>query len=348
MAKNKSKPNKRKPKKISNGDHSRFLGNTKVISKRVFSWFSNVLVNFKKTHLILFNFLGALILGAPPYLIIHYYQIESFAEEVKKLIPFIGPLLDNNVIWGVVLSGAWIFIWLTVYNFLKKMVSKSPDRWVDIPQVLLSTLDNIVGVKEQRFRRELLRMQNNPDIANSDGDIFRNITNPTDQLKELIKGVYTAINVLIQKDPSVQNYQLKVNLAAINADRNIEKIFFHHPSNHPVRSTLENLNKPNSTIKIAVNSRKIVVIESVLDESKRPSPKFAVTDHSRDEEDGSLICFPVFYEPLNQVIFVISVFIDVPYYFKSKFSKTYTALLKLFELRSKLEYALLGLHSRGQ
>ncbi|APB99863.1 hypothetical protein A4F89_11210 [Polynucleobacter asymbioticus] len=288
---------------------------------------------------------GAAFLGAPAFLLGHYYEIEPFARAVKKISPELGELLDNNVLIGVTLSGLWIFIAINIYKYLKSLTQTVPDGWSDIPVTLLKSLDNIVGAKEQRFRKEfvahIVNAEKKEESASAQA-IFKKITQPTEQLNELIKGLYTTINALLTKEQATK-FILRINLAAIGPNGHIKSIFCHYPSNHSVRSSIESLNRPTSTIRTAVATKQMVIIESILDEGKSLHPKFIITDQSRDEDDGSLICYPISYEPLNQVVFVVSIFIDIPYYFKPKYRDIYRQILKPFELRMKLEYALLGL-----
>ena len=172
--------------------------------------------------------------------------------------------------------------------------------------------------------------------------VFDFITQPGQQLNELMQGVYSTVDTLL-KAQEIGKYVLKVNLAAIDPKQCVKSIHFHFPSNHPVRSSLAALNSPDSSIKNAIRKKKIVVLESIHMESIRSKPSFVVTDASRADEDGSLICYPVMYDPVGAVVFVISIHIDQPGTFKPKFSTSYVELLKPFALRIKLEYALLAL-----
>lgn len=308
-----------------------------------FKLFVNWSAGHLRRHRLIARFLGASILVCPPLIINSYYQVEAFANEIKKISPYIADLLDGHIFVGILMAGFWGFLALTVYSYAKSLLQKDPAGWSDIPSILLTVLDNIVGSKEQRFSREYLRFASSEDEKITAGGVFKAITKPSDQLNELIKGIYSTINMLLQRDPEVGKYVLKVNLATMDADKNITEIFFHYPSNDSVRSKVDSLNKPGSTIREAASSGKIVVIESILEESKKPKPRFLVTDKSRSEEDGSLICYPIYYGPLEEVVFVISIFISVPNYFRAKYHKSYVELLKPFELRMKLEYALLCL-----
>lgn len=285
--------------------------------------------------------LGSFVIAAPPYFVGQYYQIDKFATEVKSDWPLVGALLDHHVFVGVLLAGMWAFLVLALYRVLTILAQEQPSGWGDAPGILLRALDNIVGAKEQRFSNHLKSLGTSSCPA-APASVFSFITQPGQQLNELILGIYSTVDSLLRAQETGK-YVLKVNLAAIDQNQDVKAIHFHYPSNHPVRSTLAALNSPNSAIKTAVRAQKIVVLESIHVESARTKPRFVVTDENRAEEDGSLICYPVIYEPMGAVVFVISIHVDLPGTFKPRFAGSYVELLKPFALRIKLEYALLAL-----
>lgn len=284
---------------------------------------------------------GAFVISTPPYFVIQYYQIGKFSDEIKADWPLVGALLDHHVGVSVVLAGVWTFLLLALYKTVAAFAQEQPNGWADVPSILLRTLDNIVGAKEQRFSNHLKSIRGGSTPITSAG-VFGFITQPGQQLNELMHGVYSAVDTLLKAQENGK-YVLKVNLAAIDQKQFVNCIHFHYPSNHPVRSSLVALNSPNSAIKNAIRTKKIVVLESIRMESIRSKPSFVVTDASRADEDGSLICYPVTYDPVGAVVFVISIHIDQPGTFRPKFSSSYVELLKPFALRIKLEYALLAL-----
>ncbi len=339
MASRKKTPRIARPTARKKLEDSSFFTNLTNLFKLFINWSASHL----RQHRLIARLLGALILVCPPLILNNYYQVEAFANEIKRISPFFSDLLDGHIFIGVLIAGLWGFLTLSIYSFAKSFLQKDPAGWSDIPSILLKVLDNIVGSKEQRFSREYLRFATSAEEKITASSVFKAITKPSDQLNELVKGIYATFNILIQREHEMHKYALKVNLATMDENKNIAEIFFHYPSNDSVRSTVDSLNRPGSTIKEAASSGKIVVIESILEESKKPKPRFIVTDKSRSEEDGSLICYPIYYGPLDEIVFVVSIFINIPNYFRAKFHRSYIELLKPFELRMKLEYALLCL-----
>lgn len=295
---------------------------------------------FSKNHPILFSLFGTFSLMFPPYFLQQYYQIDKFALKIKEYFPDIGEYLDRYMVLGVLASCVWALIVIACYKFLKGIYQESPSGWVEMPALLLRAIDNIVGTKEQRFSRFFM------DLRNADGPVnishtFNSITQPASQLNELVQGLHASMLALLQLENPGEKFTLKVNFAEMQ-DGHIHNIPFHYPSNHSVKTPVNILNKPNSTIRYAASTKSIVIIESIKRELDKDSPRFS-PDPARAGEDGSLICYPIIYEKFNSVIFVISIYTDQPMYFKSRFRASYIELLRPFELRMKLEFSLLGI-----
>lgn len=278
----------------------------------------------------------------PPYFVGQYYQVEKFATQMRTDWPLLAALLDHHVAVSVSVAGVWAFFVLATFRLLSRLAVEAPNGWSSAPSLLLTALDNVVGAKEQRFSKHLKNVRG-PQPPKM-GEVFSFITQPSQQLNELIQGIYSVISTLL-REQGTEKHVLKVNLAAVGSDGDIKAIHFHFPSNHPVRSDVADLNNPQSAMKWAIRTKRAVVIESICVESVKPKPKarFVVTDLARAEEDGSLICYPVVHDALGAVVFVISIHVDCPGVFKQKFLSSYNELLKPFALRIKLEYSLLAL-----
>jgi len=302
--------------------------------------------SFATKHTILYNLVGAFIAGIPPVFLNSYYQVQRFSDEFRKNWPAIANLLDNHILIGCLASGAWIFIIMWLRRLLLSFYEPSPLGWDDAPSVILKAIDHIVGAKQQRFS-DFLKQMCNASPPSTTGDIFSSITQPTSQISELIKGIYSTFDVLLRRTLTSKKFTLKTNLAIINGDGRVEAIQYHHPSNLPVRSPVETLNKPHSTIRRAVISKKLIVIESTLAEAAKPKTQFAVTNPAHSNEDGSLICYPISLDGIDSVVFVVSVYADVPKAFKPKHIAAYKQVIEPFALRLKLEYALLAMQEES-
>jgi hypothetical protein len=303
---------------------------------------ANAMRHFAENYTFLYRSAGAAIAGVPPVVLTSYYQVATFSEEFRKDWPALATLLDKHVLIGCVLGGVWVYLVMSLRRFLASFADTAPPGWDTAPSTILKAIDNVVGAKQQRFS-DFLRKMGNTSPAPSTGEIFSTITQPTQQISELVKGVYSTFDILLRGTLPSKRYALKVNLAVINGDGKVVFIQYHYPSNHPVRSPIDALNNQNSTIRCAVTAKKPIVIESILAEAAKANPRFAVTDPAYSQEDGSLICYPVLLEGIDSVVFVLSVFVDVPGAFKPKHHDAFNQVIEPFALRLKLEYALLAM-----
>lgn len=307
--------------------------------KRTIGWF--------RKHTKIGAAFGSLILAFVPTFIGNYYQVSVFAEKIKVDFPNAAHFLDSYIYLCFAISFLWVFLILVLYQFLIERFCLEPVGGLETPNYILATLNNIVGAKAQRFNKALNELTNCKDAAGKT-DYFSKITQPIEQLNEIVRGVYTVFDAVLREHKVV----LKVNLAIIK-DKKIQDIIFHYPSDHPVRSPICALNNPNSGISTAIRNGKTVVIDSILQEStkNKDTKRFVVTDAGRANEDGSLICHPITFEPVNQVVLVLSIHADKPRVFREEHKKSYAELLRPFEIRMKLEYALYSLkelHSMGK
>lgn len=303
---------------------------------------ANAMRHFADNYTFLYRSAGAAIAGVPPVVLTSYYQVATFSDEFKRDWPAIAALLDKHVLIGCLLGGLWVYVVMSLRRSLASFADTAPPGWDTAPATILKAIDNVVGAKQQRFT-DFLRKIGNTSPAPSAGAIFSTITQPTQQISELVKGVYSTFDILLRGTLPSKRYTLKVNLAVINGDGKIVSIQYHYPSNHPVRSPIDALNKQNSTIRCAVSAKKPIVIESIQAESAKANPRFAVTDDAYSNEDGSLICYPVVLEGIDCVVFVLSVFVDAPGAFKPKHHDAFSQVIEPFALRLKLEYALLAM-----
>lgn len=297
-------------------------------------------------HPLFYRAIGATVIGAPPMFVANYYQIEKFADEWRRLYPSLTILLDNHVLLFCIAGGVWVFFILECKAGLMSLAADTPPGWHLTPYILLKSINNIVGAKEQRFSKYIAELDRSKEKPNK-AEIFASITQPVKQIGEIVHGIYASFDLMLRNTMIGRGYQLKVNLALMDPDSKIQTIMFHYPNDLPVRSSVAELNSPNSSIRVASKSRNILIINSTRAESLKAVPSFKVTNPAYSEEDGSLICYPVTLDGVHSVVFVISVFVNVPDTFKSKHRDAFNEVFLPFALRLKLEYALLLLRERA-
>lgn len=277
-----------------------------------------------------------LIIGLPPFAVMHYYSISQVHDQIEKLAPGIAKIMDSSPIQWVLFAVIWSWFWHEIIKAIAGWLKAQPNGWENAATFLLQGLSSVVGSKNERFRSVLAQTEKRDPWT-----VFDSITQPEQQFRELMLNLYLVFQSLLREEGRPPA-KLRVNLAVINNNR-VVAIQYHYPRDLPVRSSMESLNSPRSAIQNAIRTRKIVVIESIKDEAEKADGKFAVTDEAHRGEDGSLLCYPVHFPPLADVAFVVSVCYDERASFKKRFTQSYKEILEPFALRLRLEFSLLGL-----
>lgn len=277
-------------------------------------------------------FVAPALLALPPWLV----KIAIDSQAVNRLLHDISPgladFLDKYDVLFLVLAS--IYSWLVLRlakSIAKRAESGSPDTKGLI--ALVASLDNIVGAKLLRFEGYLRSRRSN----SSAHDTFDAITQPRLQIAEITRGIADFFNAT---RPATKSHLIRVVLAEIE-DQKIRAIPLSFPNDEPIRSTVRELNKPNSAIMTSVRTKKIVVVESIVRELKKNTGACYVDTGNDDDNVGSIICFPVLSG--STVAFVVSVHCDEDRYFKKALTDLYTLWLKRFAIRLSLEYSLIQL-----
>jgi hypothetical protein len=269
----------------------------------------------------------------------HYYSLTPFAKWLSASFPGIAKILDSSPAQWIVFTVVWAWFWHHLIRWSVKWFQKGPSGWDNAAPIMLLGIGSVVGSKSARFLKALEEELKSP--THDASRVFETISQPERQISELMQNLYLVFESLLKQEGQPRA-QLKVNLAVIK-DSQVVSIRYHYPYDHPVRSTIENLNNPRSGIQTAIRDKNLVIIESIRDDGEKDDGEFFITDISRQEEDGSLLCYPVDLRPLAEVAFVISVCYYERASFKKRFRQSYKEILDPFALRLRLEYSLLGL-----
>lgn len=271
------------------------------------------------------------VLGIPPLLITAYYSNKSFGPYVLKEFPQVASFLSDHSAWAIAFAAVYpgIIVALT-QSFTRKVQPKGPN--VESLLTLFAALDGVVGAKLNRFVSYQRKWE---ELTKETA--FCEITHPEKQIEELIRGVCEFFNAAQQVK---QRRLIRVVLAVIEKDEVVAlPIFF--PQDEPVRATVAELNKPRSAIQIAAKTKKILVIEDIAKEVKKPEAKRRyVTVENEEDHSGSIICYPVVFNHSREVPFVISIHCEQEGFFKPEQAEVYALCLQRFAIRLCLEYSL--------
>ena len=267
---------------------------------------------------------------------IAFYTNQGIRDMVTGWNPSLAKFISDHPIWILVI--AWVFP--SVISGVSTILSKHADEnLIEVPanvlNILLSGIDNVVGLKETRFRKFLT--EEVPKLKDDRERIFSEITQPRIQIAELIRGVCELFNAL---HPKVKHKLIRVILVEM-IDGKVNQIPIFYPSDEHPSVDIKTLNKPNSTILTSVKRKKIVIVESIRKEIAKPlKQRRYIPAEEGQPEKGSIICFPVLCQQ-NKIPFVVSVHCDQDGLFKENSLEYYEFLLARFALRLKLEYWLI-------
>ncbi len=286
--------------------------------------------------------LWGFVIATPPWLIVQYFSVESFAANIKADWPAIASMLGNQAVKWMGLAAAWSAIATILRRRIAQLLKEEPPGWDKANILLLQQFNAITGHKETRFSEYLdqaLALRNEghtplPDV------IFKSITQPRAQIDRLVEGVWLVFHNLLHHDHE-QEITLRTNLALIR-DSEFVGTVCHFPKDKRVKARPEQRTDRQSAVLRAATGKRMVVIESILDESSDACGYSVANDETCEDEDGSLICYRIDL-PEESIAFVLSIFYGERCSFSKRYKPGYTKILENFDLRLRLEYSLLRL-----
>jgi hypothetical protein len=278
-----------------------------------------------------------LVTGVLPVVTTAYYSNKVFGEAVRQWAPAFTQWLDTHAWLMLILAFVYPTLLIAFARFVMKRVDSNGINQ-DVLLTLVASLDQIVGCKARRFGDHVVALNRGATPGNAE-QTFDSITQPQTQIAEITRGVCTLFNALLGE--SRPKTLIRVVLAEIGGDKVVSTpVFF--PEDEPVRADMKVLNHRDSTIMTALRTKKIVIVESTLKETKKNSGRRYVASEDDDSDsDGSIICYPIRHGPTNSIPFVLSIHSDESGVLNKEHAGLYKHLLERFENRINLEYSLL-------
>jgi hypothetical protein len=205
---------------------------------------------------------------------------------------------------------------------------------------LLRILNEVVARKAERFFRTLEEVRNSPK---SHGEIFTVITRPDAQIERLVEGVWQFFNRSSDKNAPV----VRVVLAEMGP-QHILNYRLCYPVDKQPRTRIADLQRSDSGFSVAKSTRRILIVEDVEKESRSTrKSRFVSTSDDTTGAGGSLVCWPVVCERLDEVPFVLSLYAPRRGFFRTSEEQMYRYVLEMFTRRLVLEYGLEQLKLKG-
>ncbi len=272
-----------------------------------------------------------ILLSLIPTVIIIYYSSDIPKQWIEVHFPEIGIFLNKNV---------WLF-WICI--ILPPMLST---LWQFFSRIILS--EEGCNAKEAVA---FLNMLEHGIIGNKIihlGNIYKKIPKSKKPTKKF--GIDIAINSNEQIDRLIQGLYYyfqsvyvvgKYRTALAKMDKNlyVEQIVCFYPKDEGPRSSIQSLKVDHCGFTIAAKTKRLHIVSDIKKEGMRKK-NFVITDESRKEEEGSIICFPVILRNVNEVPYVISVSVDIPHFFTKKRKKVCEFILSKIANRIIIEHFL--------
>lgn len=205
---------------------------------------------------------------------------------------------------------------------------------------LFKVLEEIVGPKAERFM-EFHRRVRISAPAPDPSDVFREITQPEQQIALAIRGVHTFFDAFDTKD-----VDFACAIVLTGSDHQQWVWYAHWPPSEPPLAPASTGSHTDHPVRRAFETRKIVIVEDWASEQRRlrsrPVANAPVTG-ADEPEDASMLCYPVVYGSGQDVPFVIVVTARRRKYFRKEQKELYKWILSHFEVRIRLEHALLAI-----
>lgn len=270
-----------------------------------------------------------------------FYRFTGVQTTIKRNIPILYDMLIGNDI--TIFSFCFILsAGLSIYGIpkVKLIFSSIPEKGL---LTLFELIDTPVQYKLDRFSnklkeiKELDASQSKKSGINAK-DIFLDITQPVKQIKTIVESIFYYFTSLEDEKISA-----KVVVFFTKDMELLEDIGpYYYPRDCVPSTPISLLKNPKSPLMTAARTKKPVIIESV----KKPPRDIEFVRQPDDDRDGSLLCYPININHLNEVRMVISIFCTTPKFFTKENRAYYEFVLEKFKKRLVIEYSLLILKDR--
>lgn len=119
--------------------------------------------HFLWKHRFLYKTAENLIVGLPPFVVMHFYSVSSFAKELTRVFP-IAKILESSPVQWIVFAVIWAWVWHHIIRLVVSWLKDGPSGWENAAPIMLQSLGSVVGRKSTRFLEALSRELQNPSF----------------------------------------------------------------------------------------------------------------------------------------------------------------------------------------
>ena len=239
--------------------------------------------------------------------------------------------------WSIVIVTAYAIVVAASIQWLKKFIAEKDIAVVELLR-LFEVLEEVVGKKASRFGECAKNLCNGKKLL-TPSEVFAEITKPDIQIALLAQAVYLFFDGIDKKSVS-----FRVSVLEIKAGVPSEW-YTYYPVYSPPQTTIAKLKQKRSTVSHCLRTRDVFVVEDLQIEADKVDGHF-VSGSAQQEEEGSLVCYPVVNAFANDIPYVITVVADEKNYFLKRKKDLYKWFFKRFAIRIMLERNLLTIREK--
>lgn len=263
-----------------------------------------------------------------PYLLIGLYANTKVQDSLKKTLGSqnIESLLDTKLWLFYALIVLASLLWSKLYEIADYINGRGV--FTDVKKASFNAVwDKLVQSKSTRFIEFATSSQYR---ASNKETIFSTITRPDQQLLVLAK--------VLQKY-LVEQYKtdFKVRIIGIENDKPTQWLAAEpeQPETQP-----NQLSESDSTISHCLKKKKLVIIESISDELKKPKRHYMATHEDDKDDSGSLICIPCPCQVKKTITSIVVIWCKKDSFFTIRERDRIQSIAEQIRVRVQLEQCL--------
>jgi hypothetical protein len=202
----------------------------------------------------------------------------------------------------------------------------------------LRALDEIDGNKMGRFGN-LAADTLSPTVAVNPDAIFQTITQPTTQITAIVNAIYLVFRLDAEATDPQDTGAICVTLARLKKGQ-FDRFEVWVPQHQAPNSSRQHLRRRDSAIERAAAARQPIIITDLGRELRKRGDKRFCRGAPGSSEEGSIIAYPVFHQPTNDVPYVITIRSQHLGHFIPRLKERYAILLQPFVIRISIEHSL--------
>ncbi len=276
-----------------------------------------------------------LIVGPLTLLALANYHFDNAQPEWHKGLKswFDGSLI---VLGSIVVLPGLITLLTDIAIKRADKISRTLDIGSASVTTVLTAINHFVGEKMKRFG-ECAKKTEVRTASFTKAQVFAEITQPEEQIKEIVKQLYFVVRRLTNDD------SLKIVLVELAKGATPVYSYYLPGDQHPSLGLLSEKNWHQSffaEVSRGTKARVIADIGKHVRSKRAASKKYFFPSSSDRDDEGSIIGFPIINPILQRTTHVLTLRSDNPGHLGDEFKTTYRKYVEFFFTRIHLEYSL--------